>query len=178
MGKIPEGFNTLTPQICVKDGAKAIAHYVEALGARELHRLNMPGSSKIVHACLQIGSSKLFLMDELFGQTAPKGGKGGASFYVYVEDVDRAHRRAVAAGMKELMPPTDMFWGDRQNHLMDPFGHTWNLATQMREVAPADMERGMMEQFGSMGGAAKPKARPKAKAATAVKARTAGKPGR
>ena len=166
MARIPEGFHTLTPQICVTDGDAAIAHYSKALGAKELYRMTMPGSSKIMHACLQVGTSKLFLMDELFGEKAPKSGKGGSSFYVYVDDVDRAHEHAVAAGMKEEMPPTDMFWGDRQCHLKDRFGHVWNLATHVKEVSPADMEKAMIEQFGDNGsGMSSKTAKPKAKKA-------------
>lgn len=150
MGMIPEGFHTLTPQICVADGDKAIAHYAKALGAKELHRMLVPGTSKIMHAALQVGSSKLFLSDEVGAMKAPRNGKGGSSFYVYVEDVDRAHRQAVAAGMTEMMPPTDMFWGDRMSHLMDAFGHGWNLATHQRMPSPEEMQRAMMAQMGSM----------------------------
>jgi uncharacterized glyoxalase superfamily protein PhnB len=47
-------------------------------------------------------------------------------------DVDAAHKKAKASGMKEVMPPTDMFWGDRMSALTDPFGHNWNLATFKR----------------------------------------------
>lgn len=170
MGGIPEGFHTLTTSICVANGDKAIAHYAKALGAKEDYRMLVPGTSKIMHACLQVGSSKLFLSDEFGPVKAPKGGRGGSSFYVYVEDVDAAHRRAVQAGMKPMMPPTEMFWGDRMSHLVDPFGHSWNLATHVRMPSPAEMEAGMKAQFGNMG---KPKRKPTArKKAPAKKAAT------
>jgi hypothetical protein len=57
--------------------------------------------------------------------------------------------------MKETMPPTDMFWGDRMSHLIDPFGHAWNLASHTRDVSPAEMKKGMKQQFG--GGMGQPK---------------------
>jgi PhnB protein len=124
---IPQGFHTITPQIHVTNGDKAIALYKKALGAKELHRILAPGTKTIMHACLEIGSSKLFLSDHAGQPQPPKG--ANSSFYIYVENIDAAHKKAVSAGMKESMPPTDMFWGDRMSGVTDPFGHNWNLAT-------------------------------------------------
>ena len=146
MAGAPEGFHTITPQIHVTNGDKAIALYRKALGAKELHRMLAPGTKTIMHACLEIGGSKLFLSDYTQPGQIMKG--AGSSFYVYVDDVDAAHKKAKAGGMKEDMPPTDMFWGDRMSTVNDPFGHSWNLATFKRRVDPAEMERAMNEQFG------------------------------
>ena len=46
-----------------------------------------------------------------------------------MEDVDATFNQAVKAGATVLMPVTDMFWGDRQGQLLDPFGHRWSIAT-------------------------------------------------
>jgi PhnB protein len=152
----PEGFTTITPQIHVSNGDKAIALYKKALGAKELHRMLAPGSKTIMHACLEIGGSKLFLSDHKPPGQSMKG--ADSSFYVYVADVDAAHKKAKANGMKEVMPPTDMFWGDRMSALNDPFGHNWNLATFKRQVDPTEMQRAMKEQFGgAMSGTGKGK---------------------
>jgi len=142
----PEGFNTITPQIHVSNGDKAIALYKKAFGAKELHRMLAPGTKTIMHACLEIGGSKLFLSDHKPPGQSMKG--ADSSFYVYVANVDAAHKKAKANGMKEVMPPTDMFWGDRMSALNDPFGHNWNLATFKRQVDPTEMQRAMKEQFG------------------------------
>jgi hypothetical protein len=40
-----------------------------------------------------------------------------------------------------------MFWGDRFGTVRDPFGHVWSFATHIRDVSPADMERGMREMM-------------------------------
>ncbi len=29
---------------------------------------------------------------------------------------------------------TDMFWGDRYGILEDPFGHSWSIATRLRDM--------------------------------------------
>jgi len=154
MAAIPEGFHTVTPQLHVNNGEKAIALYKKALGAKELRRMLMPGTKKIMHAALEIGTSKVFLSEFSPPGQTPQG--ANSSFYIYVTNIDAAHKKAVAAGMKETMPPTDMFWGDRMSHLIDPFGHAWNLASHTRDVSPAEMEKGMKQQFGGGMGPSKP----------------------
>ncbi len=148
MSSVPEGFHTITPYIAVTDAAAAIEHYTDALDAELLIRIQMPGSDKIMHSCLQIGSSKLFLCDENEGMQAPKNGQGGSSFYVYVDDIDSAHAKAVKAGMTETMAPDDMFWGDRMSSITDKFGHHWSLASKVRDVSPEEMAKAMSEMAG------------------------------
>ena len=147
MGKIPEGFHTITPQIVVSNGDKAIALYKKALDAKELGRMLMPGTDKIMHASLQIGTSKLFLSDAGMQKKDPKG--FGSAFYVYVLDVDAAHKRALDAGMSETMAPVDMFWGDRFSAVDDRYGHRWCFATQVREVSREEMMEAAKQQWAS-----------------------------
>ncbi|MGI9384175.1 MAG: VOC family protein [Methyloligellaceae bacterium] len=150
MSSTPEGFHTITPYVAVASGAEAIETYKAALGAQELMRMPAPDSDKIMHACLQIGTSKLFLCDEYpeKGMMAPKNGAGGAHFYIYVDDVDAQHQVALAAGMTETMAPDDMFWGDRMSELVCPFGHHWTLATHVRDVSPEEMAEAMSQMAG------------------------------
>ena len=51
--------------------------------------------------------------------------------------------QAVAAGATEAMPVADMFWGDRYGKVVDPFGHKWDIATHVEDVAPEEMEERM-----------------------------------
>lgn len=146
----PEGFHTITPYIAVDGASRAIDVYRRGLGAEELMRMPEPGTGRIVHACLQIGSSKLFLCDEIpeQGMVAPKEGVGGSHFYLYCDDVDAQHRTGLAAGMIEVSAPMDMFWGDRTAVLRDPFGHVWTLATHVRDVSEEEMAAAMKEWSG------------------------------
>jgi uncharacterized glyoxalase superfamily protein PhnB len=73
-----------------------------------------------------------------------------SSLYVYVPDVDAAFKRAVEAGAKSLMPPADMFWGDRFGTVEDLEGHRWGLATHRKDPTPAEMEKGQKEFLASM----------------------------
>ena len=140
----PDGFHSITPHIVVRDGAEAIALYIKALGAKELSRILAPGTDKIMHACLEIGDPKFFLADEneKMGMRAPRD-EVGTRFYVYVEDVDALHGKALAAGMTESAAPEDMFWGDRTAVLTDPNGHRWTLATHVRDVSEEEMAEAM-----------------------------------
>ena len=144
MGYRPEGYHSITPQIPVKDGAAAIELYKRALGAVETGRFQIPGSTKIMHASVRVGDSTIFLNDEMpqMGQVAPKDGSG-TRFYLYVEDVDALHKKAVAAGMAERSAPSDMFWGDRTSVLADGFGNSWTLATHKRDVPPEELAKAL-----------------------------------
>jgi len=114
--------------------------YVKALGAKEEYRMPCADSNKIMHACITIGNSKVFLCD-----TNPQmscGTPTNSTFYVYVDDVDAAFKKAKQGGLEEFSPVQDMFWGDRVGCVTDSFGIRWTLATHMRDVSPAEMEEG------------------------------------
>ena len=144
---IPEGYHNVTPYLIVDDAAEAIRFYEKALGATEIFRL--PMGDRIGHAEIRIGDSIVMLSDEWpdMGKLGPKA-RGGAtsSMMVYVEDVDAAYARATAAGATAERPPEDQFWGDRMGSLIDPFGHSWSLATHVEDVSEDEMQR-RMEAF-------------------------------
>ena len=143
---IPEGYHNVTPYLIVDDAAEAIRFYEKALGATEIFRL--PMGDRIGHAEIRIGDSIVMLSDEWpdMGKLGPKA-RGGAtsSMMVYVEDVDAAFARATAAGATAERPPEDQFWGDRMGSLVDPFGHSWSLATHVEDVSEDEMQRRMAE---------------------------------
>ena len=146
---IPEGFHAVTPYLVVNDAAKAIDFYKRAFDAHERYRMEGP-PGKVAHAEIQIGDSVIMLGDESpqMDTKSPQslGGTTGGLF-LYVHDVDAAYKKAVGAGAKATMPPTDMFWGDRYGKLMDPFGHSWSMATHKEDVAPEEMEKRMKAEM-------------------------------
>ena len=149
---IPTGYHTITPNITVRDAAKAIDFYKNAFGAQEVMRMAGPGG-KVMHAEMTIGDSKFMLGDEMpeMGNKGPKSyGGSPVSFYVYVENVDNAWKKAIGAGGKQVMPIEDMFWGDRTGRLEDPFGHTWVLAQHVKEVTPEEMKKAGEEFMSKM----------------------------
>ena len=152
---IPRGYHTVTPHLTVRGAVDAIDFYKRAFGARERGRMPLPDGKTIMHAELQIGNSIVFLADEFpdMGCRAPQtlGGATG-TLHLYVKDVDRAFRRAVAAGAEVRMPVADMFWGDRYAKVADPFGHEWGLATHKEDLSAREIGR-RAEMFFSRVGA-------------------------
>jgi PhnB protein len=51
----------------------------------------------------------------------------------------------VAKGAKPMMPPMNMFWGDRYGKFLDPFGHLWSVATHIKDVSSEEMAKGAAE---------------------------------
>lgn len=143
---IPEGYHSVTPYLVVDGAEEAIRFYEKALGATEILRLPMGG--KIGHAEIRIGDSVVMLSDEWpdYGKLGPKS-RGGAtsSLMIYLEGVDAAFARAVAAGASVERPVENQFYGDRSGSIVDPFGHSWTLATHVEEVAEDEMQRRMAE---------------------------------
>jgi uncharacterized glyoxalase superfamily protein PhnB len=141
---IPDGMNTVTPHLVCKDAAKAIEFYKKAFGAEERFRLDTPDKKKILHASLSIGGSAIMLADEFpdWGSMGPETLKGTpVVIHLYVEDADSVFDQAVRAGATVTMPLQDMFWGDRYGQLRDPFGHSWSVATHVRDVSIEEMEQ-------------------------------------
>jgi PhnB protein len=149
---IPKASGSLIPGLAIRGASDAIAFYVKAFGAKEKSRMVGP-DGKIMHAELKIGDRVLFLGDEApaMGAPSPQTLNGSpVSLMHYVKDVDAVFARAVAAGAKPVMPPADMFWGDRFGALTDPFGHRWSIATHKADLTPKQMKKGMDEWLASM----------------------------
>ena len=135
---IPDGMHSLTPHLVCRDAAAAIDFYGRAFGAVERFRLPAP-DGKLIHACVQIGDSLLFLVDEMpaMGALGPQALKGSpVTIHLQVEDADAVFARAMRAGATVTMPLADMFWGDRYGQVRDPFGHSWSIATHVRDLSP------------------------------------------
>jgi PhnB protein len=150
---VPDGYHTATPYLIMKDAAKAIEFYREAFGAEELMRLADPGG-KVRHAEIKIGDSPIMLADEVpeMGYKSPQSlGGTPVSIMLYVEDVDRSFKRAVAAGAKSTRPVKDEFYGDRTGTLTDPFGHVWTISTHKEDVTPEETTRRYKESMKQAG---------------------------
>lgn len=139
---IPQGMHSLTAHLICADANAAIDFYQRAFGAVELSRITM-ADGKLMHAMLRIGDSALMLMDENpgWGAIGPSALPGSpVGIHLYVDDVDTAYARAVEQGATAKMAPADTFWGDRFSAVRDPFGHSWSIATHIRDVTPAQAQ--------------------------------------
>jgi PhnB protein len=144
---IPDSYPRVTPHLSVNGGADAIDFYTSVFGATERMRMATPDGS-IAHAEIEIGGALIMLGDEVPGTTDPSPktlGGTPVALFTYVAEVDDVFRRAIEAGAKEVSPPEDHFYGDRVGTFDDPFGHRWNVATHIEDVAPEEMERRVAE---------------------------------
>jgi PhnB protein len=140
---IPEGYHSVTPYLILTGASEAIAFYKKALAAREVMRLDDP-SGKIHHAEISIGGSRIMLADEHpeIQALSPKTiGGSPVSIHLYVEDVDAAVERAIAAGAKLIRPVADQFYGDRVGGIEDPFGYRWFIATHKEDLTIEEIRR-------------------------------------
>jgi len=140
---IPAGYQRVTPYLIVDGAEAAIDFYGSVLGATERMRLAGPGD-RIGHAELELGDSTIMLADEHLDMDirGPRTiGGTPVTLHVYVDDADGAFARAVEAGAKILRPMEDKFYGDRAGQFEDPFGHRWNVASHVEDVAPEELAK-------------------------------------
>jgi len=134
----------LLPYIIVKGAREALAFYKAAFGAEEQFLLVDPADGRIGHAEFRLGGATVMIADEYpdFGALSPDTlGGSPVKFQIYVDDVDAAFAHALSHGATEVRPVKDQFFGDRCGTLVDPFGHSWTLATRGEEVSPVEMQR-------------------------------------
>jgi PhnB protein len=140
---IPDGYPRVTPYLIIDGASAAIEFYRSVFGATERMRMPAP-DGKVGHAELEIGDSVIMLADQ-FPDMDARGPKslGGTpvSLHVYVEDADSVFDRAIQAGAKALRPVEDRFYGDRSGQFEDPFGHRWDVAAHVEDVAADEMSR-------------------------------------
>lgn len=147
---IPEDMHTLTPHLVCAKPLEAIEFYKRAFGATDEHVMLTP-DGKMMHGMVRIGDSALMLLEENpeWGALGPTMlGGSPVTIHLYVNNCDDVFNKAVAEGATAKMPPADMFWGDRYGVLTDPFGHSWSIATHLRDVSPEEMQAAI----GGMGG--------------------------
>ncbi len=122
--------------LTVSGGDAAMAFYTRAFGAREVFRNIAPDGKRLLHGRLALNNGILMLSDDFpeysGSPEAPQpGAPTGVTLHVQVADCDAVFNQAVAAGAKPVMPPADMFWGDRYAQVRDPFGHRWSIGSTL-----------------------------------------------
>ena len=141
---IPKGYNTVTASLNQADAKQTIEFCKKAFGAKV--RMNMPGpGGKIAHAEIEIGDSVLMVNDAMQEPAQPAG------LFLYVPDVDKTVAKAVKAGATVMMPPQNMFWGDRFGRVEDPQGNKWGIATHREDVTPKEMKKRAKAAFAAGG---------------------------
>ena len=151
----------LSPNLIVRNAAEAVAFYERVFGAEQLYVSRLP-NGRVLHAQMRVGESVFLVSEENMGMPEAQFARfergmrtrspqtlGGTSCVIelYVEDVEETFRRALDAGAKTKMPPTDQFYGDRVGQFEDPFGHVWGVGQVIEELDAAEVDRRAAERF-------------------------------
>ena len=147
---IPDDYPQVTPYLCVDGAAAAIEFYAAVFGAEVRMQIPAP-EDKIGHCELQIGSGLIMVSDE-YAEMDVRGpitiGGTPVTISLYVDDVDSVVTTALAAGATLNREIQDQFYGDRSGQITDPWGHRWNVASHIEDVAPDEMMRRSEALFG------------------------------
>ena len=117
------------PHVEVKGGVVPYLQVDGAMRAAARLAFTYPPDDKgrTMHVHLYVNGSSVMLSDPF-----PEHGHGlqnpqAFNLMLLVADIDSAFKRAVDAGAEAVMPPADMFWGDRYGQVRDPFGVLWAM---------------------------------------------------
>jgi PhnB protein len=113
----PEGWHSITPRLVASDPAVLVEFLRRAFGAIGELRAGRPAE-------LRIGDSIVMVSGTFEGR-----GPTEAFLYLYVEDADATHARALSAGARSLEAPCDTPYCDRRATVRDPSGNVWQIAT-------------------------------------------------
>ena len=142
---------TVSFSLTVKDAAKALSFYIEALGATELYRMPAPDGS-LAHAEFKIGNTRIYISDEApdwYAYAMPAGTMASCLFAIATDDCDAAYKRAMDAGAISLKAPVEEFWGSRSAIIKDPFGFRWSFNQQIENLSLEEIEQRAQALFAS-----------------------------
>ena len=125
----------IAPLLSVRNGARAIEFYKEALGAGVLFRVD--DESGAVVAQLSVGDAEFWVADESpehFNFSPESLGGGTVRIVMIVADPDAIVARAITAGAK-MVWPVDQRHGWRIGRVVDPFGHHWEIGKPLGKTS-------------------------------------------
>lgn len=149
---IPDGCNSVSVYLVVKDAKAALDFYAKAFHGSQAACMTAPDGS-VMHGEVKIGNSTVMLSQEnpQWEMKSPETlGGSPASIHLYVDDADAAFAHAIDSGCTEVFPVNDMFWGDRYGKVADPFGFHWGIATHKEDLTPEELEQRGQEWFAQM----------------------------
>ncbi len=123
----PPGFATVTPYFFVEEADAFVEFLVEGLGGEEVGITYRPDGA-IANAQVRIGSATV-MVSEASVDFPPMQ----ASYYLYVDNADKAVTLAIAAGAELIMDVEDMPYQDRQGGVRDAHGNIWWISQRLVE---------------------------------------------
>ena len=112
----------ITPTLSVNNGVAAVEFYMRAFKAVEIMRMTAPDGAIVAN--LTIGDARFFVADAPIDSNL---NFVSIRLGLLVADPDGFFKEAVAAGATEVYPVADQHYGYRLGHIIDPFGHHWEI---------------------------------------------------
>jgi PhnB protein len=109
---------TVLPHVHPESARNYIRFLERAFGAEEMAVIEHAG--RVMHAAVRVGDAVLEM-----GEAADRTGIPSNGFFLFVEDVEAAYERALAAGGTAIRPPQDIPYGLRSAIVKDPEGYLW-----------------------------------------------------
>jgi PhnB protein len=113
-----QGTGTVLPYLHPEKARPYIDFLKRAFGAEEMGVFE--NSGRVMHAEVRIGDAVLEM-----GEATERTGIPSNGFFLFVEDVEAAYARALAAGATAIRPPQDIPYGLRSGIVRDPEGYLW-----------------------------------------------------
>jgi PhnB protein len=113
-----EGLGTVLPYVHPESARKYIDFLKRAFSAEEMAVIEQAG--RVMHAAVRVGDAVLEM-----GEAAERTGIPSNGFFLFVDDVEAAYTRALAAGATTVRPPADIPYGLRSAIVKDPEGYMW-----------------------------------------------------
>lgn len=124
----PEGFSTMNTYLFVSNPFELIDFLKNAFYASEESRTMNPENGDLSNCILKIGNS-CFMISQARGTFLNMR----TAIYLYVDDVDALHQRAIEHGADVVFEAEDMPYGDRQSGVVDPSGNYWWISKRLVE---------------------------------------------
>ncbi|ASU32343.1 VOC family protein [Mucilaginibacter xinganensis] len=117
----------IRPTLSVSNGAAAVEFYKKAFNADELMRVEAPDGAIVAE--LSINGARFFVADGAGAEhpTPEKAASIPIRMGLIVANPDAFAASAIAAGATEVYPVADQDYGYRLGHVIDPFGHHWEI---------------------------------------------------
>ncbi|NER16121.1 VOC family protein [Spongiivirga citrea] len=122
----PDGFRTVNPYLFTANPEELIDFMKLVFYAEEIGRSLHPKTGVIPNCILKIGDSCIMI-----SQAPASFLNMRTALYLYVDEVDEIHRRAVENSAKVEFEPADMDYGDRQSGIVDPAGNYWWISKRL-----------------------------------------------
>ncbi|SHN31004.1 VOC family protein [Mucilaginibacter sp. OK098] len=116
----------IRPTLSVSNGVAAVEFYKKAFNAAELMRVEAPDGAIVAE--LSINGARFFVADKSSDDLITgRSGNVPIRMGLIVANPDAFAASAIAAGATEVYPVADQDYGYRLGHIIDPYGHHWEI---------------------------------------------------